>query len=120
MRLERRCSILDFAGGMAAQQVANLRPGDVLAAIAFTEYAAVAVDVVREAYPRGIRVVAITDTAVSPLARNATVALCIEDETTERFKPIAGPTGLVQTLIIALGVRAARQAGAEPPRARRG
>src|SRR3712207_2543041 len=37
-RVERPCSVLDFDGGMAGQQVANMRPTDVLAAIAFAEY----------------------------------------------------------------------------------
>jgi DNA-binding MurR/RpiR family transcriptional regulator len=103
VRLERRCSILDFGGGMAAQQVANMRPGDVLVAIAFAEYAAPVVDVVREAHLRGVTVLAITDTSSSPLARNSTIAFYVDDETTGQFRPIAGAIGLVHTFIISLG-----------------
>ena len=105
VRLERRCSILDFGGGMAAQQVANMRPADVLVAIAFAEYSAPVVDVVREAHLRGVTVIAITDSASSPLARNSTVVFYVGDETTEQFRPIAGAIGLVHTLIISLGAQ---------------
>ena len=105
VRLERRCSILDFGSGMAAQQVANMRPGDVLVAIAFAEYSAPVVDVVREAHLRGVTVLAITDSLSSPLAQNSTVALYVDDETTEQFKPIAGAIGLVHTLIVSLGTQ---------------
>ena len=101
--LPNRARILDFGGGMAAQQVANMRPGDVLVAIAFAEYAAPVVDVVREAHLRGVTVLAITDTSSSPLARNSTVVFYVDDETTEQFRPIAGAIGLVHTFIISLG-----------------
>jgi DNA-binding MurR/RpiR family transcriptional regulator len=105
VRLERRCSILDFGGGMAAQQVANMRRGDVLVAIAFAEYSAPVVDVVREAHLRGVTVLAITDSSSSPLARTSTVVFYVDDETTEQFRPIAGAIGLVHTLIISLGAQ---------------
>ncbi len=116
VRLERRCSILDFGGGMAAQQVANMRPGDVLVAIAFAEYAAPVVDVVREAHLRGVTVLAITDTSSSPLARNSTVAFYVDDETTEQFRPIAGAIGLVHTFIISLGSQSGSRARRSSPR----
>jgi len=109
VRLERRCSILDFGGGMAAQQVANMKPGDVLAAIAFAEYAAPVVEVVREAHLRGVRVLAITDTQSSPLAHNSSVAFYVDDDTPAQFKPISGPIGLVHTLMICLGARLANK-----------
>ena len=105
VRLERRCSILDFGGGMAAQQVANMKQGDVLAAISFAEYAAPVVEVVREAHLRGVTVLAITDTPSSPLARNSSVVFYVDDDTPAQFKPISGPIGLVHTLIIGLGAK---------------
>jgi DNA-binding MurR/RpiR family transcriptional regulator len=115
VRLERRCSILDFGGGMAAQQVANMKPGDVLAAIAFAEYAAPVVEIVREAHLRGVRVLAITDTPSSPLARNSNVAFYMDDDTPAQFKPISGPIGLVHTLMICLGARPADRTGRHGP-----
>jgi DNA-binding MurR/RpiR family transcriptional regulator len=105
VRVERPCSILDFDGGMASQQVANMRPGDVLAATAFAEYAAPVVDAVRDAYLRGMSVLAMTDVATSPLARNATEFFLFDDAPTAPFRPISAPIALVQALIVSLSRR---------------
>lgn len=102
MRIERPCSILDFDGGMAAQQVANMRSSDVLAAIAFSEYAPAVVDVVRDAYLRGLSVIAVTDLETSPLARDSSVAFLLDETPTAPFRPISGPLALVQTLVVCL------------------
>lgn len=101
-RLERRCSLLDFGGGMAAQQVANMGHRDLLVAVAFTPYASAVVDVVRDANLRRLQIVAITDTDSSPLARDATLAFSVDREATGLFRPISGAIGLVQTIIESL------------------
>lgn len=130
-RLERRCAILDFDGGMAGQQVANMRQGDVLCAVAFAEYSPVVVDAVRDAHLRDIPVVTITDSDASPLAHNASVHFVVDDDAHGAFRPISGAIGLAQTLIeeiAAHGVSAARaarpsvepvEAAAKPRTARR-
>ncbi len=102
-RMELACSVLDFDGGMAGQQVANMRQGDVLAAVAFAEYSVPVVDVVRDAHLRGLGVLAITDTANSPLARHSTVRFLFDDASTAAFRPISGPIALVQALVVAVG-----------------
>ena len=102
MRVERPCSVLDFDGGMAGQQVANMRPGDVLAATAFAEYSVPVVDAVRDAHLRGIAVLALTDTPASPLARNSALTFLFEDAPTGSFRPISGPIALVQALVVSL------------------
>lgn len=104
-RMERPCSVLDFDGGMAAQQAATMRPGDVLAAIAFAEYSPGVVEVVRDAHLRGMKVLAMTDTADSPLVRNSTLHFLFDEPGTAAFRPISGPIALVQALIMALGAR---------------
>lgn len=101
-RVERPCSVLDFDGGMAGQQVANMRGDDVLAAIAFTEYSAPVVDAVRDAHLRGIPVIAITDLDSSPLARNSALSFLFDEAPTAPFRPISAPIALVQTLIVTL------------------
>jgi DNA-binding MurR/RpiR family transcriptional regulator len=105
MRVERPCSILDFDGGMAAQQVANMRPDDVLAAVGFAEYSQPVVDVVRDAFLRGIPVLAITDLETSPLSRSSAVSFLFDDAPTASFRPIAGPIVLVQAITITLSTR---------------
>lgn len=102
-RLERRCSLLDFGGGMAPQQVANMGHDDLLIAIAFTPYTKGVVDVVRDASFRNLPILSITDTPTSPLAVNATRSFCVDNEPGGAFRPISGAIGLVQAIIVSLG-----------------
>ncbi len=101
-RLERRCSLLDFGGGMASQQVANMGHQDLLMVAGFTPYSPPVVDVVRDAYVRGLPILAITDTEESPLARNATVHFLTDNEAGLQFRPISGAIGLVQAIIVSV------------------
>lgn len=102
-RSEKQCSLLDFGGGMAAQQVANMKPDEVLVAIAFPPYSEPVVDVVVDGHLSGKRVLAITDSAQSPLARHANLAFFVDNAATGQFRPISGAIALVQTLISGLG-----------------
>ncbi len=101
-RSERQCSLLDFGGGMAAQQVANMKPDDVLVAIAFPPYSEPVVDVVVDGHLSGKQVLALTDSPQSPLARHATLAFFVDNAATGQFRPISGAIALVQTLVSGL------------------
>ena len=101
-RSERRCSLLDFGGGMAAQQVANMAPQDLLIAIAFEPYSQPVVDVVVDCHLSGKQVLAVTDTPQSPLARHAKLAFYVDNVATGQFRPISGAIALVQVLISGL------------------
>lgn len=103
-RMEMRCQLLDFVGGMVPQQVATLRSTDLLVAISFTEYAPSVVEVVRDAHIRGVPTLTITDVPSSPLAKHGTVYFTVDNADVHQFKPIAGSIGLVQSLIIALSL----------------
>lgn len=101
-RLERHCSLLDFGGGMADQQVANMGHDDLLVAFAFTPYSPPVVDVVRDGHLRGLKVIALTDTRSSPLALNSTISFLVDTEVSGQFRPISGAIGLTQALIVGL------------------
>ena len=101
-RLERQCSLLDFGGGMAGQQVANMGHEDLLIAVAFPPYSAPVLDIVRDAHLRDLDVIAMTDAMTSPLARNATVYFTVDVEGAGPFRPISGAIGLAQALIVSL------------------
>lgn len=102
MRLERRCSLLDFSSGMAGQQVANMSHDDLLVAIAFPPYSSLVVDVVRDAGVRGLKVLSVTDSQASPLAIGATGAFYVDAESASPFRPISGAIGLVQAIILSV------------------
>lgn len=104
-RSEIQCSLLDFAGGMAEQQVVNMDHSDLLICISFPPYTPAVLDVIRDAHVRRRPIIAITDTLESPLAKNSTLAFLVDNETTSQFKPISGAIGLVQTLCVGLAER---------------
>ena len=113
IRLEYRCQLLDSVGGMLAQQVATMQADDLLIAVSFAEYARPVVEIVSHARPvveivsqahiRKIPVLALTDSAVSPLARKADLYFAVPDSEVHRFRPLAAQIVLAQSLILALG-----------------
>lgn len=102
-RSERQCSLLDFGGGMASQQVANMKAGDLLVAIGFPPYSEPVVDVVVDCQLSGKPVLALTDSPQSPLARQARLAFFVDNASTGQFRPISGAIALVQALVSGLG-----------------
>jgi DNA-binding MurR/RpiR family transcriptional regulator len=100
MRLERRCSLLDFSSGMASQQVANMSHEDLLIAIAFPPYSSPVVDVVRDAGVRDLKVLVVTDAPGSPLGMGATGIFYVDAEGSSPFRPISGAIGLTQAIIL--------------------
>lgn len=101
-RSERHCSLLDFGGGMAAQQVANMHQDDLLISISFPPYTPSVLEVTRDAHLRRRPIIAITDSPDSPLARNSTLSFFADIDATGQFKPISGAIGLVQTICMGL------------------
>ncbi len=111
-RLEYRCHLLDSVGGMLPQQAAMLGKDDLLIGVSFAEYSQPVVDVVGDAHIRKVPVLAITDSLASPLAPRSSVCFVVRDTEVHRFRPLAAPVVLAQSLIIALGYyRDARSVG---------
>ena len=102
-RLEYRCHLLDSVGGMLPQQVATIGADDLFVAVSFAPYAQPVVDVVSDAHIRNVPVLAVTDSMASPLARNSRLHFVVRDAEVHRFRPLAAPIVLAQSLIIALG-----------------
>ena len=101
-RLGLRCELADWAGGLAPEQVAMLRPADALLAISFTPYAPATVDLTTAAFRRGVKVVAITDSPFSPLIQAASVWLEVAEADHLGFRSLAGSLALATTLAVAV------------------
>src|SRR5215469_3762478 len=69
--IARNGVLFDGIGGTVHDQVDALNPGDLLIAISQTPYSTPTVEAVNAAAKRGVAVLAITDSALSPLARRA-------------------------------------------------
>ena len=115
-QLELPVSLLDGVGGMVREQARAMRPGDVLVAVSFRNYSPDVIELAADAWRRGIAVVVITDSAVSPLARSATVAFDLGDPSDQPFRSLVEPLCLAQALVVSVGHKLA----GDGPRAARG
>lgn len=102
---DKRVGLVTALGHMQHGQMRSARAGDILLAISFAPYAEETLSVVQDAVDRGVRLIAITDSRMSPLARWAEVLLLVQDNSTFGFRSLTSSMGLAQSLFIALAYR---------------
>jgi DNA-binding MurR/RpiR family transcriptional regulator len=112
--LGKRCVLLDPSGGLATHMARAIRSDDVLLAVSFRFYATEVVNLVEEAAARGIPIVAISDSTLSPLAKSARVLFAVPEHEYTFSRSLAAPMCLAQALTVALAARL--QHDAESPR----
>ena len=110
----KRCILLDSAGGLATYVARTMGPKDVLMAVSFRFYAKEVVSIVEEAGARGVGIVAISDSTLSPLAKSATVLFAVPEHDYTFSRSLAAPMCLAQALTVAVAARV--QQDAEAPR----
>jgi len=92
----------------------------VLIAASFRSYTREVVEAAELAHTQGAAVIAITDQAVSPLAKFARVTLLVGDDPTVQFRSLVAPLCAAQALVMALGYAIAeRNAKKAPPGAKK-
>ncbi len=124
-QLDVRAFLLDSVGGMLREQVGLIRRDDVLIAASFRNYTEDVIAAATATRTQGASVIAITDAAVSPLARASNVTLEIGDDPAVPFRTLAAPLCAAQALVMAVGYalgertpRTPRRSGGRKPAAR--
>jgi DNA-binding MurR/RpiR family transcriptional regulator len=102
---DKRIGLVTGLGGMQQGQMRSVRKGDVMIAISFAPYAEETGAAAQAALRLGARLIAITDSRMSPLARGAHAALIVRDNSTFGFRALTSTMGLAQGLFIALAYR---------------
>lgn len=103
--LGKRTVLLDTAGGLATHMAKLARQTDMLFAVSFRFYATEVVNVVEETAGRGVPVVAISDSTLSPLAKSARVLFAVPEHEYTFSRSLAAPMCLAQALSVALAAR---------------
>lgn len=103
--LGKRAVLLDACGGLATHMARLARPSDLLLAVSFRFYATEVVGLVEEAAARGVPVLAITDSSLSPLAKSARVFFAVPEHEYTFSRSLAAPMCLAQALAVALAAR---------------
>ena len=93
--LKRRVVLLDTSGGLAQQMALTMGPRDVLVAISFRHYAKEVVAIAEQAKAP---IIAITDSPLSPIAKNAGVLFTVPEEEYSFSRSLAAPMCLVQAI----------------------
>lgn len=106
-KIGKPCSLLDNLGGMLASRVDLIGPDDALFATTFHPYAPETAEFVEAVHQAGRPIVAITDTALSPVLPFATVALLVQDAAVGEFRSLAVTMCLASSLTVAVDQRLA-------------
>ena len=112
--LGRRAVLIDAAGGLATHMGKAIGKNDVLLAVSFRFYAKEVVNTTEEVAARGIPIIAISDSTLSPLAKSADVLFEVPEREQAFSRSLAAPICLAQALMLGL---AARQADGTTPKA---
>jgi len=99
--LRRRVILLDPAGGLAQEMAAIMTGRDVLIAIAFRHYAKEVIVISDVAVTNATPIIAVTDSQLSPLAKDARILFTIPEDEYTFSRSLAAPMCLVQCIAIA-------------------
>jgi DNA-binding MurR/RpiR family transcriptional regulator len=102
---DKRIMLISAMGGMQQGQLRSVRKGDVMIAISYSPYAQETLGVAQAVLKRGARLIVITDSRMSPLARDANVVLIVPDSSTLGFRSLSSTMGRAESLSIALAYR---------------
>ena len=87
------------------EQMINIGEGDLVIGIGFSRYATKTIDVLDFSKARGAKVVAITDSLLSPLAAKADSTLIAQSNMASFVDSLVAPLSVINALIIAVGMR---------------
>lgn len=87
------------------EQMINVGEGDLVIGIGFPRYAAKTIDALSFAHSRKAKVVAITDSLLSPLATQSDLTLISQSNMASFVDSLVAPLSVINALIIAVGMR---------------
>lgn len=100
-KLGIRSRLVDFAAALGPEQASFATGRDALIAVSFTPYTPETVILTARLHERGVPVVAITDSAFSPLAATSQVRLEVAESDFGSFRSLAATFCLSMTLAVA-------------------
>jgi DNA-binding MurR/RpiR family transcriptional regulator len=101
-KLGIRHVLIDALGGLASTDLTFATPKDAVLAVSFTPYASETVALVTQAARAHVPVIAVTDSAFSPLARDAEIWFEVAEANFEGFRSLAATLALAMTLSVAV------------------
>ncbi|HWU71629.1 MAG TPA: MurR/RpiR family transcriptional regulator [Pseudoxanthomonas sp.] len=116
---DKKTVFIDSVGGMALQQIHSISKRDLLIAVSYHPYAEETVQLVEAAVTQGCKVLSISDSLVSPVAKPAAMVLQVREAEIRKFRSLSASMCLAQTLVISYVFAASGSAAAKPASTRR-
>lgn len=99
-QVDKKTVFIDSIGGMTRQQVHAITRRDLLITVSYHPYAEEAVQLIDAAIENQCRVLSISDSLVSPVAKPATVVLQVREAEVRKFRSLSSSMCLAQALVI--------------------
>jgi DNA-binding MurR/RpiR family transcriptional regulator len=101
----KRVHLVSGFGGMFREQIRSVKKGDVVIAISFEPYGKETQYCLRVAHHHQAKTLVITDSRLSPLARDATAQLFVKEGSAFAFRSLTSTICLCQALFVALAYK---------------
>jgi DNA-binding MurR/RpiR family transcriptional regulator len=106
-RVRKHCEFLD-TGENLTNQLINFRPGDLLVALSFPRYSRQTIEVLRYGKKIGCKIIALTDTPISPAGQIADIVLLAERKSASYFNSFTSAVTLVNCLAAGVSLKSKR------------
>jgi len=100
-QVDKKTVFIDAVGGMNKQQLHGITDGDLLLVVSYFPYAPEAMDVLAIALEHGCKVLSISDSEISSVARTADVVLQVKEAEVRGFRALSSTMCLAQSLVMA-------------------
>jgi DNA-binding MurR/RpiR family transcriptional regulator len=105
-QLGKRTMFIDGVAGLSRQQASSIGPKDLLIAVSYHPYAEETVAAVEIAAGKGAKILSISDSLVSQVAKHATAVLQVRESEIRSFRSLAASICLAQALVIGFAFEA--------------
>ena len=99
-QVDKKTVFIDSLGGMARQQIHGIGRDDLLITVSYHPYAEEAVHLIDAAVDAKCKVLSISDSFVSPVAKPATLVLQVREAEIRKFRSLSASMCLAQALVI--------------------
>src|SRR5690606_12413979 len=99
-QVDKKTVFIDSVGGMTQQQIHGITRNDLLLVVSYQPYAEEAVHLIDTAVDNQCKVLSISDSPVSPVAKPATLVLQVKEAEIRKFRSLSTSMCLAQALVI--------------------
>jgi len=107
-QVDKKTVFIDSVGGMTRQQIHGITPKDLLIVVSYHPYAEEAVQLIEAAVDNDGKVLSISDSLVSPVAKPATLVLQVREAEIRKFRSLSASMCLAQALVISFAFSTAQ------------